>query len=208
MDTSDRMVRADPGKDHATEPRSAHTAELTTGLAPVFDARARVLILGSFPGVASLQASAYYAHPRNQFWPILGALLNAPLPTMPYAERLGLVRSRGIAIWDVVDRCQRSGSLDSAIRDALDNDFEPLLARLPALSAIAFNGSRAARAAPYFTGRGYALHALPSTSPAHASRSVDDKLAAWRALSPWLLPAGDADNGPISGPSPRQPAPD
>src|SRR4051794_23264192 len=93
------------------------------GLPAIIDARARILILGSFPSVASLAAGQYYAHRQNHFWRILGALLDVPLPQMDYAARQETVKAAGLAIWDIYDSCRRDGSLDSAIRHARPNDF-------------------------------------------------------------------------------------
>jgi len=152
------------------------------GLAPVVRRDARLLILGSFPGEASLAAGQYYAHPRNQFWPILGRLLDEPLAELGYAARLACVRAHRIAIWDVVGYCRRSGSLDSAIRDPQANDFDALLRRAPGLGAVAFNGATAARFEPWFAQRGLATYRLPSTSPAHASLDLASKLDRWRVL--------------------------
>ena len=153
-----------------------------TGLAPVHDRRARLLILGSFPGVASLQASQYYAHPRNLFWPVLSDLIGEDLPALAYRQRLVRVREHGIAIWDVIGQCFRRGSLDGAIREPVGQDFDRFLAKLPALQAVAFNGGLAAKGEPWFRSRGYRTYRLPSTSPAHASLSAERKLAAWRVL--------------------------
>jgi hypoxanthine-DNA glycosylase len=161
---------------------AAVVAPLRHGLPPVFGTAARVLILGSFPGQTSLAQARYYAHPRNQFWRILGDLLAEPLCTMPYEARLQRLCERGIALWDVVGSCRRSGSLDTAIRDARGNDFEPIFAAAPTLSAVAFNGAAAAKAEAVFTERGFSLYRLPSTSPAHAVLSFEAKLARWRAL--------------------------
>lgn len=172
------------------------------GLPPVWRADARILLLGSFPGNASLAARAYYAHPRNQFWPILGALLGLPLPALPYAERLQALRTHRIALWDVVGHCRRQGSLDANIRDAVGNEFDALLKQLPELALIAFNGQRAARRRRAFSALGYQTVVLPSSSPAHASRDPASKLASWRtALAPWL-PAP----GPPGGPAGQPPA--
>src|SRR5215216_1702364 len=88
------------------------------GLPPILAADARVLILGSFPSEASLTARQYYAHPRNHFWPILGAVLGEPLATLPYAQRLERVRAHRVAIWDTIVACERPGSLDASIRNA------------------------------------------------------------------------------------------
>ena len=88
------------------------------GLPPVIAPDARVLILGSFPSEASLAARQYYAHPRNHFWPILGEVLGEPRQALPYAERLARVKAHRVAIWDTIVECERSGSLDAAIRNA------------------------------------------------------------------------------------------
>jgi hypoxanthine-DNA glycosylase len=153
-----------------------------TGLAPIAASHARLLVLGSFPSAASLQAQQYYAHPRNHFWPILSALWNVDLRSLPYAERVAQARERGLAIWDVYAACRREGSLDSAIEDAFPNDLPALVARLPQLAAIAHNGGESARAMRVTRALGLPVHRLPSTSPANASWSFERKLAAWRAV--------------------------
>jgi hypoxanthine-DNA glycosylase len=151
------------------------------GLAPVLDARARLLVLGSFPSEASLAAQQYYAHPRNQFWPLLSALWGTDLVALPYAKRLAAVRRRGLAIWDVYARCQRIGSLDSAIEASTPNDLASVLLAAPKLAAIAHNGGESARAMRITRSFGLPVWRLPSTSPANASWSFERKLAAWRA---------------------------
>ncbi|RPH43367.1 MAG: DNA-deoxyinosine glycosylase [Burkholderiales bacterium] len=152
------------------------------GLAPVLGAAPRLLILGSFPGEVSLSQARYYAHPRNQFWPILGGLLGEPLPELDYEARLERLRVRRVALWDVLGACRRTGSLDAAIRDAHGNDFDALLAGLPGLGAVAFNGATAARSEPAFAARGLVTYRMPSTSPAHAALSFEAKLERWMAL--------------------------
>ena len=159
------------------------------GLAPVLDARARVLILGSFPSETSLAARQYYAHPRNHFWPILGALLDEPLAELPYTQRLARVRERGVGLWDTIVACERDGSLDAAIRNAERAEIARVRRIARGLRAVAFNGGTAARAAPAWRAAGYATLALPSTSPAY-TLAVADKRAAWTALRAWL---DDAD---------------
>ena len=93
------------------------------GLAPVLDENTRLLVLGSFPGVASLRAQQYYGHPQNHFWKILGALWQQPLTEMPYPERVAALRAHGLGLWDVYQACEREGSLDADIRAAELNDF-------------------------------------------------------------------------------------
>jgi hypoxanthine-DNA glycosylase len=154
-------------------------------LPPVLAPDTRVLILGSFPGEASLAARAYYAHPRNHFWPILGALVGAPLAELPYAERLARVQAHRIGLWDTIVACERRGSLDGAIRNAERAEVARVHRAAPALVAVAFNGRTAARAAPRWRDAGYQTVVLPSTSPAY-TRPFAEKLEAWRALLAWL----------------------
>ena len=152
------------------------------GLSPVLGPGARLLVLGSFPGVASLRAGQYYGHPRNHFWPILSALWQVDLVGLPYAQRLAEMQRRGLGLWDAYASCRRSGSLDSAIADAEWNDFATLRASAPALQAVAHNGGESARARRHLQALGFQVHRLPSTSPANASWSFERKLAAWRQV--------------------------
>ena len=140
-----------------------------------------MLILGSFPSTASLAAQQYYAHPQNQFWRILGAVLEQPLQDMDYAARLAAVQGAGIAIWDVYASCERAGSLDTAIRDAVPNPLAELQESAPALRRICFNGRMAARRIREVEALGLEALVLPSTSPAHAGMRFEEKLARWRA---------------------------
>ena len=140
----------------------------------------RLLVLGSFPGVASLRAGQYYAHPRNQFWPILSALWGEDLTTRPYAERLRVLRERGLGLWDVYASCEREGSLDSAIAEPALNDLAGLRRRAPGLRAIVHNGAESARSMRHTRALAVPVRRLPSTSPANARWSFDAKLAAWR----------------------------
>ena len=156
---------------------------ILNGLAPLIDARTRLIVLGSFPGVASLRAQQYYGHPRNHFWPILGAIWRiGDLPAMTYSERVALAQSRGLGLWDVYASCAREGSLDSAIQQAELNDLASLRVRAPGLQAIAHNGGESARSIKHTALLGLPVLRLPSTSPANASWSFDRKLAAWRAV--------------------------
>ncbi len=155
--------------------------------APVVGEGARVLILGSMPGAASLAAAQYYAHPFNQFWSILGEICGAGRE-LPYAQRLQRLRSCGFALWDVLRSCVRVGSLDSAIehRSAIANDIPGLLRRQPGIERICCNGATAHAALLRHFGhplqaQGLDVRRLPSTSPANAGCTREAKLAAWRA---------------------------
>ena len=156
-------------------------SEPLQGLAPVIARASRLVILGSFPGVASLRAQQYYGHPRNHFWPLVGTLLGLDLATLPYAKRLAEMRRRGLGLWDVYASCRREGSLDSAIQDAVFNDLASLKRRAPGLQLIAHNGAESARARRHTEALGLPVLRLPSSSPANASWSFERKLAAWRA---------------------------
>jgi hypoxanthine-DNA glycosylase len=156
--------------------------ELLHGLPPVISAATRLVVLGSFPGVASLRAAQYYAHPRNQFWPILSALWGIDLAALPYAERLDRMLAHGLGLWDVYASCRREGSLDSAIADARFNDLAGLKQLAPQLQAVAHNGGESARAMKHTRALGFTVEQLPSTSPANASWSLQRKLDAWRAV--------------------------
>lgn len=155
------------------------------GFAPVAQAGARVLVLGSMPGVASLRQGRYYAHPRNAFWPIAASVFGFD-PGLNYAQRLHALQAAGVALWDVLQACERPGSLDADIRgDTLvANDFAAFLERHPAIVRVCFNGAKAAALYRRHVLPGLAVPLeymdLPSTSPAHAAASFEHKLAAWR----------------------------
>ena len=152
------------------------------GLPPVIARGTRLVVLGSFPGVASLQAQQYYAHPQNQFWRLVGGLLAEPLPQLPYRERLARLRLRGVGLWDVYASCRREGSLDSAIEAAELNDLASLRRRAPGLVAVAHNGGESARHRRHTEALGLPVWRLPSSSPANASWSFERKLAAWHEV--------------------------
>lgn len=161
--------------------------KLSQGFDPVARSDARVLILGSMPGVASLEATRYYAFPRNVFWKIMGELFGAG-PQLDYLSRLHKLNENQIALWDVIATCHRPGSLDSAIsNDGLaTNDFDGFFKKHPHISHVCFNGQTAARlfkkkVAPALSGQ-YEYLVLPSTSPANAAMSYQAKLEAWSVL--------------------------
>ena len=160
---------------------------MLTGLPPLISSQTRLLILGSFPGVASLQAQQYYGHPQNQFWRILSAVLgdiygHSPINTgaSSYQIRSDWLLSKKLGVWDVYASCQREGSLDSNIRQAVLNDFSILKTLCPDLQAIAHNGSESFKHAKHTQNLGVPVFKLPSTSPANASWSFERKVAAWR----------------------------
>jgi len=159
------------------------------GLAPVLAADTRVLVLGSFPGEASLAASQYYAHPRNHFWPIMGAVLAEDLVAASYRSRLARLRAHGVGLWDTIVACERRGSLDGAIRNAERGDVARVRRIAKRLELVCFNGRTAARAESVWRAAGYATLVLPSTSPAY-TRPLAEKLAAWRAIAGHLAHAG------------------
>jgi hypoxanthine-DNA glycosylase len=152
------------------------------GLPPVIGPQTRLLVLGSFPGAASLREQRYYGHPQNQFWKILSALWSVDLVLLDYQARLDAVRARGLGIWDVYAACEREGSLDADIRNAELNDFGRVQSECPHLQAIAHNGGESFRHARHTQAFGLPVHKLPSTSPANASWSFDRKLLAWREV--------------------------
>jgi len=158
------------------------------GLPPVIAPDAQVLVLGSFPSAASLAVRQYYAHPRNHFWPIMGAVLDEPLPDLAYADRLARVQAHRVAIWDTIVACERRGSLDAAIRNPERAEIARVRRAAPGLKAVCFNGHTAARARAAWEGAGYATLLLPSTSPAY-TLPMTKKLAAWRQLAGFLLHA-------------------
>ena len=161
-------------------PAASSAAQVLESLPPVLSPDTRLVVLGSFPGVASLRAQQYYAHPRNQFWPLLSALWGIDLVGLSYERRVAETCARGLGLWDVYASCQRVGSLDSAIRDAVFNNLDSLRLQAPGLRAIAHNGAESARAMRHARALGVAVIRLPSTSPAHASWSFERKLAVWR----------------------------
>lgn len=160
----------------------AHAPALLTGLSPVLNMETQILILGSFPGAASLAAGQYYAHQRNQFWRLMSALLDEDLISLVYAERVQRLAAHHIGLWDVISSCVRSGSLDSAIRQPQQSDFSTLKNAYPAIHTIGFNGKTAGKAAPVFEAAGYRTLVLPSSSPANAQQSFSQKLVQWRQL--------------------------
>ncbi len=161
---------------------------------PVSSPDARLLILGSMPGRASLEANQYYAHPRNAFWPIMEEILAIPA-ILPYDDRLKALTARRIALWDVLACCVRPGSLDSNIEapSIIPNDFPSFFSKHPRIKTVFFNGSMAEQSWKRHVFP--TLHPelrpetsirLPSTSPAHAGKTFAEKAEAWKIVEQTL----------------------
>ena len=156
---------------------------------PIATRTSRVLVLGSMPGSASLLAGRYYAYPHNAFWQIMGELFGAS-PKIAYEQRILLLKRAGLAVWDVMASCVRKGSLDSDIDEAsiVPNDFPAFFDAHPQIGHVFFNGAKAEACflryvSLQISDRGLKFTRLPSTSPAHASSSLEKKLRAWRAVA-------------------------
>ncbi|MGZ2410705.1 double-stranded uracil-DNA glycosylase [Sphingomonas sp. F9_3S_D5_B_2] len=165
-------------------------ASIKVGLAPIAASDARLFILGSLPGDASLAARQYYAHPTNQFWRLLGGVLGEQLSELSYEHRLERLAKRRVGLWDVIASAERRGSLDQAIRIADHNRIEQLLRDFPDLQAIGFNGATAAKAGRKLIGDvpvGVALVDLPSSSAANTG-GFAAKAAVWASLAPFVEP--------------------
>ena len=155
------------------------------GLPPIVPPDARILMLGSFPGEESLRQAQYYAHPRNQFWQLLGDIVAVPLADLPYEKRLERLARLRIGLWDIITDCERTGSLDGNIRNAQLSQFEWLRDHAPCLSVVAMNGKKAGSAQARIAALGYETLVLPSSSPAYTLR-YDEKLAGWKSLRPFV----------------------
>lgn len=144
-------------------------------------------MLGSLPGEKSLAAGEYYAHPRNLFWKLMELVIGSELTALPYRQRLETLLAHKVGLWDAVQSATRNGSLDADIRDAEVTDLSSLAATLPDLRAVAFNGRASEKAAgPQLAGNRIALVALPSSSPAHASMTFEEKARHWIKLRQFL----------------------
>ena len=161
--------------------------ERKSSFPPVVAPGTRVLILGSLPGERSLAEGRYYAHPHNQFWRLVGGAIGHDLGALDYNARLKALLVAGIGLWDTVASATRHGSLDAAIREAEHNPLRDLVASLPHLRAVAFNGATSAQIGRALLGGGeLTLLTLPSSSPAYAAMPFAEKLRLWRAIGEFL----------------------
>lgn len=165
--------------------------EVIDPLPLVIDGHCRVLILGSMPSDLSIAKQQYYANPRNQFWPIIHAVLGGGDPPVIYEDRIRFLLSKRIALWDVLERCERAGSSDASIIAEVPNDFSTIFASYSEIKFVFFNGKKAyesfLRTVPI--PRGISLWPLPSTSPANAAKSMPQKLKEWRKIDAALTVA-------------------
>jgi TDG/mug DNA glycosylase family protein len=168
-------------------------------MAPAGSADARLLILGSLPGEASLAAQRYYAHPTNQFWRLLGGAIGEDLAGREYGERLRLLAERDIALWDVVAEARRQGSLDGAIRAATPNQLADYAATHPRLEAVAFNGRTAATIGRRALGErpDLVFIGLPSSSAA-LTRPFAEKALAWAKIGRVIGVAPSAEKATLA----------
>lgn len=152
------------------------------GLAPSADRRARILILGSFPGPMSLARREYYAHPRNQFWRLIFELLGEPAPRL-YRQKLAVLRKNRVALWDAVGSCRRENAADGTIKDHAFNDIPGLLKKCRGVKAVFCNGNKSySLCLARYGGLGIPIVYLPSTSPANAGHSYEYKKMRWKKI--------------------------
>ena len=161
-------------------------------LPPVVDGQTKVLIVGSMPGVQSLEKQQYYGNPRNHFWRIIGELTEERIPEQ-YEQRLALVKKHRIGLWDVIRSCERVGSLDSNIKNEMPNDFVGLFEQYPQIEAVFFNGTKAhdvfKRKLGFELLAGRAYYKMPSTSPVPGRniKTFEEKVEVWRVLTKYTI---------------------
>jgi double-stranded uracil-DNA glycosylase len=158
--------------------------------APIVAANSRALVLGSMPGMLSLEVRQYYAHPRNGFWRIMGKLFDAG-PELPYEVRVDRLKLAGVALWDTLQACVRPGSLDTNISNEVANDFQAFFSEHPLISHVFFNGRKSEsifrrHVSPSLSDDVRMYVRLPSTSPAHAGMTFDEKVREWATITDML----------------------
>ena len=153
---------------------------------PSIDDNSQVLVLGSMPGVKSLEEQQYYAHPQNRFWKVMGAVCKEPnLYEFDYDLKLKTLLKNNIALWDTIKSCKRDGSLDSDIQNDIPNDIRKLLKKYPNIKTICLNGNKSYSAfKKYFPDLPdkYNCHKMPSTSPANARYSLNKLITEWNII--------------------------
>ena len=158
-----------------------------SSFAPFVAPDTRLLVLGTLPGEESLRMQRYYAHPRNLFWHLIGTAIGKDIQSLDYDLRVAALREAHVGLWDTIASAQRRGSLDAAIREIEHNPLAELVASLPELRAVAFNGATSAKiGSKLLAGSKVKMVSLPSSSPAHASMKIADKEALWRNLGKFL----------------------
>jgi hypoxanthine-DNA glycosylase len=163
-----------------TDPRKS-------SFAPFVAPDTRLLVLGTLPGEESLRTQRYYAHPRNLFWHLIGTAIGKDIVSLDYEDRVAALREAHVGLWDTIASARRTGSLDTAIREVEHNPLAELVASLPELRAVAFNGATSTKiGTKLLAGSGVELVPLPSSSPAHAAMRLADKEALWRELGKFL----------------------
>jgi hypoxanthine-DNA glycosylase len=151
---------------------------------PISSPDSNILILGTMPGTKSLELNQYYGHSQNNFWKFMFTIFNEN-PSADYETKKALLLKNKIALWDVLQYCDRIGSLDSAIKNEIANDFETFLKEHPKIKTILFNGQKAAAFFKKYVHlqKSYTLITLPSTSPANAGKSFQSKLEEWKIIN-------------------------
>ena len=162
--------------------------ERISSFSPLIDGQSKILILGSVPGIKSLEMQEYYAHPQNKLWKILFEIFGEEL-TSDYDLKKELLKRNHIALWDVIDSCERKSSLDSDIKNEEANNIKDLLTEYPNIKAVFCNGQKSYKNLQKLLGKDFSvpIFALPSTSPAHASLNYSQKLEQWSVIKNYIL---------------------
>lgn len=153
---------------------------------PIVDKSSKILILGSVPGVKSLQMQQYYAHPQNNFWKLMFHLVDTEFSS-DYHTRLQLLKKHRIALWDVIESCERKGSKDTDIKSEIDNDIQELINSHPNIKMIFCNGQKSYKNLLKVVGKNFIIPivVLPSTSPLHTIK-FEEKLEQWKIIKDYL----------------------
>jgi len=153
---------------------------------PIVDEHSQILILGSVPGVKSLEMQQYYAHPQNQFWKLMFHLFDEAF-SLDYQERINLLKEKKIALWDVIESCERKGSLDTEIKNEIDNNIPQLIKNHPNIKIIFCNGQKSYKNLIKILGKNFKIPimVLPSTSPLHTVK-FEEKLDSWKVIKDYL----------------------